>query len=335
MPPNQNLQPGMTGDAVKQLQQYLVSKKYMTQAEMDTGAGIYGPKTTAAVAKLQQANGVDNSSGVGYWGPKTMASVSTGNPGKIDSNSILPDDQKAAIQKSIDEKAAKDPKIGGLYIHNSAADIQTAYETGDWTKVTDAAGNPFSTADYESARAASEEELKPFYDAQQKKDTADTEAALQQKQSDFQNYLDTQARQFQTDKTTLDQNAADNGVLFSGGRAQKEQQLQDTYNRNLSYNQSKSGADIASTARDYGYKYGDTNANALSSYYNLGTQSYNPNVATGGVSNGGLSSVYNANGQGYQGTEINAAKNAYSTKALLKLTNKANKSVQMGYQYKM
>ena len=78
-PPTGNLSPGMTGEAVRQLQQYLVSKGYMTQAEMDSGPGVYGPKTSAAVMKLQAALGVDNSSGPGYYGPKTIAAISGGN----------------------------------------------------------------------------------------------------------------------------------------------------------------------------------------------------------------------------------------------------------------
>ncbi len=52
-PPTTNLQPGDTGASVKQLQDYLVSKGLMTQAQVDTGYGTYGPQTTAAVAALQ------------------------------------------------------------------------------------------------------------------------------------------------------------------------------------------------------------------------------------------------------------------------------------------
>ena len=76
-PPTTNLQPGMTGTEVKKLQDYLVSQGFMTQAQVDTGYGIYGPRTTAAVQALQESLGVDNSSGPGYWGPKTIQAVST------------------------------------------------------------------------------------------------------------------------------------------------------------------------------------------------------------------------------------------------------------------
>lgn len=78
IPPAVNLEPGSTNTTeVKKLQDYLVSKGYMTQAEVDTGYGTYGPKTTAAVKKLQEDLGVDNSTGPGYWGPRTMAAVNS------------------------------------------------------------------------------------------------------------------------------------------------------------------------------------------------------------------------------------------------------------------
>lgn len=76
MPPTTQLQPGATGPEVLKLQQYLVSQGVLTPQQMNTGPGIYGPYTTAAVKALQQKLGVDNSSGPGYWGPRTIAAVS-------------------------------------------------------------------------------------------------------------------------------------------------------------------------------------------------------------------------------------------------------------------
>lgn len=76
-PPTVNLQPGDTGAEVKKLQDYLVSKGLMTQAQVDTGYGTYGPQTTKAVKALQESLGVDNSTGVGYWGPRTMKATNT------------------------------------------------------------------------------------------------------------------------------------------------------------------------------------------------------------------------------------------------------------------
>lgn len=76
--PQVSLQPGQTGDEVKKLQDYLVANGYMTQAEVDTGYGTYGPKTKSAVAKMQSALGVSAGSNAGYYGPKTISAISSG-----------------------------------------------------------------------------------------------------------------------------------------------------------------------------------------------------------------------------------------------------------------
>lgn len=74
-PPTMNLQPGNTGAAVSQLQDYLISRGLMTAQQKATGPGIYGPQTTAAVAALQKQLGVDNTGAVGFFGPKTQAAI--------------------------------------------------------------------------------------------------------------------------------------------------------------------------------------------------------------------------------------------------------------------
>jgi hypothetical protein len=68
----QNLEPGMTGNEVKKLQDYLVSQGFMSQAQVNTGYGTYGPQTTAAVAAWQAKNGVDTAGYAGYFGPKSI-----------------------------------------------------------------------------------------------------------------------------------------------------------------------------------------------------------------------------------------------------------------------
>lgn len=73
-PPSVQLQIGDTGDAVKQLQDFLVSKGFMTQAQVNTGYGNFGSQTQSAVSAFQQTYGVDTSAGgVGRYGPMTMA----------------------------------------------------------------------------------------------------------------------------------------------------------------------------------------------------------------------------------------------------------------------
>lgn len=132
IPPSVALQPGSTDTAnVKKLQDYLVSQGVMTQEQVNTGYGTYGPQTTAAVKAFQAKLGVDNTSGPGYWGPKTIQAVSvmtktpetSGVPspaanipsGTVDEqlqklliNPSLTADQKTAIQKIYDVVTTND-----------------------------------------------------------------------------------------------------------------------------------------------------------------------------------------------------------------------------------
>ena len=102
----QNLEPGMTGNEVKKLQDYLVSAGFMTQAQVNTGYGTYGPQTTAAVAAWQKANGVDTAGYAGYFGPKSIATYNVLKSGGATSS------QAAAIAGST---SAPTPNSTGIY----------------------------------------------------------------------------------------------------------------------------------------------------------------------------------------------------------------------------
>lgn len=233
---------------------------------------------------------------------------------------------QAQVDAEYAAAAAAHPALAG----NSAEAISYATSTGDFSGLVNAQGQPFSTADQRAAVDQATADLLPYYAAEQKKETADTEASLAAKKAAYDKYLADQKLAFQADKTTQDQTAANNGVLFSGGRVQKLTNLANSYATNDAAKKASVAADIGSTARDFGYKYGDSAASGLSSYFNIGGNSYNPNQAVGGATSGGLSSIYNAN-QGFQGTEINAAKAAAQKRAAGLLANKGNKLVGSGY----
>lgn len=72
--PQQDLQVGSRGPAVEQLQNCLVKLGFLSQAEMNTGPGIYGQRTQAAVARLQEKYGITGNNGENY-GPKTRAAL--------------------------------------------------------------------------------------------------------------------------------------------------------------------------------------------------------------------------------------------------------------------
>lgn len=73
------LGPNMSNDPaqVRALQQALVNAGYMTQAQMDTGPGTYGPQTTAAVAAWQTENGINPQGNPGYFGSISKAFISS------------------------------------------------------------------------------------------------------------------------------------------------------------------------------------------------------------------------------------------------------------------
>ncbi|MDI3288206.1 peptidoglycan-binding protein [Polyangium sp. 15x6] len=68
--PGTNLKRGAKGAGVKALQAALVKLGHMTQAEMNTAPGRFGPKTEAALKKFQARRGVPST---GTYGPKTRA----------------------------------------------------------------------------------------------------------------------------------------------------------------------------------------------------------------------------------------------------------------------
>ncbi|MBN1209052.1 MAG: LysM peptidoglycan-binding domain-containing protein [Myxococcaceae bacterium] len=68
--PGGDLKRGAQGAAVKQLQAALVKAGHLTQKEMNTGPGIFGPRTEDALQEFQKKHGVP---ATGYYGPKTRA----------------------------------------------------------------------------------------------------------------------------------------------------------------------------------------------------------------------------------------------------------------------
>lgn len=336
-----NLQPGSTGNEVKKLQDFLVSQGVMSRQQVNTGYGIYGPQTKAAVAQWQAKNNVQAGTNAGYWGPKSIAAA------QIAPTVKAPNDPSYKYRTDVANTLNTNYKPGTVpptdaEVHSEMTNnpvtsgIVTKYGTwedalkasgGDITKLTDQYGTPFSQADQQAALKEASSALSPYYAAETAKDTADTEAKLAAQQQAYQDYTTKAGQEFQTEKTTQDQTAANQGVLFSGGRAQKLQNLKNAYEAEGASKLAGLTSDVGQTARDYQYAYGNTNAQNpnLSKYYTAGSNVYNPNVATGGVEKGGLSTMYNPSSLNFQGTNINAANAAKQARAAGLLWNKANK----------
>lgn len=239
-------------------------------------------------------------------------------------------------QEAIDEKyanaVAKNPVINELTKGGSTVDeIIYALETGDLTGIVDANGQPFSVEAQQEALARAQEDNKLYYEALKAKEQADVEAQMTKDQADYQNYLLTSGQEFEADKATLDQQSADRGVLFSGSRAQKERDLKRAYEQNQDYAAGKVASSIGTAARDYQYKYGNEAAGGLSQYYNLGRNTYNPNVARDGVGTSSLSSIYSPSKYTFQGTRNVERSTAANVRAADDLKNRGNKLLSTGY----
>jgi len=239
----------------------------------------------------------------------------------------------AAMNKAIAGAVAANPALSHLTAQNSPDAIVNAYISGNWGGVVDVTGQPFSLADQEEAVRKANEALAPGFNEQQAYDTSVAERKLADTRRGVDEYLTDAEDKFIADKQNLDQDAANKGVLFSGGRVQKEKNLKAQYERDQAAKLATAGSTIGSTANDLAYKYGTPAANnpKLSQYYNLPSRTYNANVSRNGVSSNPLLGVYNNSGN-YQGTETVKNKAAVQTRAASLLANKANKIVPYGYK---
>jgi len=251
-----------------------------------------------------------------------------------DVNLIQPGEEtQEDIDQQYAEVVSENPVIKELAQGGSSVEeIMNAMQTGNWEGIVDWNGQPFSAQDQQTALAQAQEDNRLYYEALQAKETANTEAALAQDQADYQNYLLNAGQSFEADKATSDEKAASSGVLFSGGRAHKEKNLQRAYTQDQEYNRDKLGRSMGTTANNFQYKYGNDAAKGLSNYYNIGGNTYNPNVARNGVGSSGLSSIYNPDKYNFQGT-VNTERLANAnTRAAGYLKNKGNKLLGTGYQ---
>ena len=257
VPPSVQLKRGDTGAEVKQLQDWLVVNKYMTQAEVDTGYGTYGPKTEKAVTAMQVALGVDNKTGPGVYGPRTIAKATgvqgtnpppgggtptpgggtpvpsggTPTPGgtfdqatydaamaKILANPLLTDDQKNHLKE-----------IGGVLVTGDKAKfVQMVNAFTDASKFSD----PFFKAQVSLSldtlnRGMNAKEGDLAYDEgvltrALENLKADTASGKEQLSFQHQQELDKLARSYETDLQTTQDNMAATGFTNSSKRARAE-----------------------------------------------------------------------------------------------------------------
>ena len=233
----------------------------------------------------------------------------------------------AAYNAAVSKSLSSNPDAQAYAGANTTDAILNAYQTGDWSAVTSLSGQPFTADQQQAAVAQANTALAPAYDASVSKDTADTAASLEANQSGLSQYERDQASQFGKDKNALDQNAADSGVLFSGARVQKQNDLRTTYANADADARAKAAAAAASTARGFQYQYGNDAVKPLASLYTApGAPTYNANVAGGKVTTSPrISTMYDPSAYNFQGTAPAAQSAAVQTRSAGLLANKANK----------
>lgn len=205
------------------------------------------------------------------------------------------------------------------------ASILNAYQTGDWSGVVSLSGKPFTDEQQKAAVAQSQAALAPAYDAQAANDEASARESLSKEQGGLATSEAADRNSFGGDKRALDQNAADQGVLFSGARTQKLNDLRTSYVNREAASRAAAAGNIASTARGYQYQYGNDAAKGLSGLYNLpGQSNFNPYSGAATPSRG-LSAAYSPGAYNFQGTAPVAQKAAVQTRAAGYLANNANK----------
>lgn len=233
----------------------------------------------------------------------------------------------AAYNSAISKSLSTNPDAKTYAGANDPTAILNAYTTGDWSGVTSLTGKPFTDQQQQAAVAQASAALAPAYDAAKDYDTANTTDTLQKNQETLADTQGKNARQFSLDKDALDQNAADSGVLFSGSRVQKNQDLRTTYASADATARRTAAENAAGTARDYAYAYGSDAARPLASLYSTpGATNFDAGVAHGAVTpSKTLSAAYNPDAYAYQGTKPVAQTTAIQTRAANLLANKANK----------
>lgn len=232
-----------------------------------------------------------------------------------------------AMSKAVASSLSKNANVATYASANDPNAILNAYMTGDWSGVVSLTGKPFTDQQQQAAVEQSKTALAPAYEAAKAYDTSNATDTITGEANALASTEAADAKQFGLDKNALDQNAADNGVLFSGSRVQKQNNLATSYAARDTAARLASADRVRGTLKDYQYGYGNgAVAPLVSAYTPPGAPTYNAGVAGGKVTpSRTLSAVYDPTQFNFQGTKPVAQTTAIQTRAATLLANKANK----------
>lgn len=253
----------------------------------------------------------------------------------VPATGIMDSATTTAMNSAVVSSLASNPQYQSFAGNNSPEALANAYNTGDWSGVTTLTGQPFTPEQQNEAYTAAEKALAPGFEAAKTYETSNAQDAIKAQTEDLGTFLKNDAESFKQDKISSDNSAAEQGILFSGARVQKERDLKKLYEDREAQKRGLTTRSIADTAKDFQYKYGNEGASQLSSFYNnmpAGNR-YNPNVAGGAVTpKQSISSVYDPSKFNFQGTTNVSNKAATQTRAAGLLANRANKLTGVGYK---
>lgn len=145
--PTATLKPGDEGKDVEQLQRWLIKEGVFTQKQMETGLGIYGPQTKAAVAHYQDLHNIDTKGNPGYFGPLTKSHIAQAT-GKAVTKAVLPEGPQFTPAAGVGTKSKG-------YIYTTTGWVKESQITPDKAAETVIAKTPtISQADVDAANAA-------------------------------------------------------------------------------------------------------------------------------------------------------------------------------------
>jgi len=234
----------------------------------------------------------------------------------------------AAMTNAVTTSVSSNPGMQRYLETNSVENIVNGFFSNNLSSIVDITGQPFTKKQQRAAVAEAERVFNPGFKAQAAFDQSVVEDTLRGQQEDFGQFQQAEEQMFGDQKDQLDNSAADQGVLFSGSRLQKQNDLRNTFQDREAIQRGRTQDNIRTTARNNQFARGDKNARGLSDFYDLPGQSqFNAGVAGGQVSQSGLSSAYNPSEFNFQGTRNVANTAAVQQRAANTLTNTARKKI--------
>lgn len=304
-PPTVSLQPGSTNTAaVKQLQDWLVSMGAMSQSDVNTGYGTYGPKTTAAVLNLQQGLGVNNASGPGYWGPLTMQAVNT----KIYGQPATTVPAAGAVPTNTNTNTQTTP----TQLPATTASTQKAF-TG---MIAEVGTSPTALSQYSVKNIAdalkagqNDPQILAKYSDMSRLDSQAFQQSLDQLRTSVSTTQQQQQTQFENERKQLAEANAAAGTAYSGFRGRAEKQLAQSEQGIVTSSRAQTQKSLNDLTTQFETKYGTAATNPATASFIDPFASSNVSLSGQKTTGAGPTSLTGVTAGGITGT-VDAAKQA-------------------------